>query len=175
MLEGKSVNLRIMEREDLPLLKEWVNDLDFEGVYEPISQETKTDLERRYDQLKEGQWFFIEKKDGTKIGYIAHFLANEKRTALGYALAPSERGKGYGSEAIKIVIDYLFMSKNIVRVQAEINPENVASQRALENAGFKKEGILRKAFFSRGEWIDTAIFSILREEWKEPEILTRKT
>jgi ribosomal-protein-alanine N-acetyltransferase len=67
------------------------------------------------------------------------------------------------------------MSKNIVRVQAEINPENVASQRALENAGFKKEGTLRKAFFSRGEWIDTAVFSILREEWKEPKILTRTT
>ena len=45
----------------------------------------------------------------------------------------------------------------------------------LENAGFKKEGTLRKAFFSRGEWIDTAVFSILREEWKEPKILTRKT
>lgn len=175
MLHGKSVNLRIMEKEDLPLLKEWVNNLEFEGDYEPISQETKTDLERRYDQLKEGQWFFIEKKDGTKIGYIAHFLAHEKRTTLGYALAPSERGKGYGSEAIKIMVDYLFMSKNIVRVQAEINPENVASQRALENAGFKKEGTLRKAFFSRGEWIDTAVFSILREEWKEPKILTRKT
>jgi RimJ/RimL family protein N-acetyltransferase len=173
LLEGKNVNLRIMEKEDLPLLKEWVNNLEFEGKYEPISQETKADLEKQYDQLKGGQWFFIEKKDGKKIGYIAHYFVHEERMELGYALAPNERGKGYGSEAIKIMVDYLFMSKQIVRIQAEINPKNTASQRALEKAGFEKEGILRKSFFSRGEWIDTAVFSILREEGRVPKILTR--
>jgi len=164
-----------MEKEDLPLVKEWVNDIDFKGEYEPISQETKADLEKQYDQLKEGQWFFVKKKDGSKIGFIAHFLTHGKLTAIGYALIPSERGKGYGSEAIKIMIDYLFLSKNIVRIQAETHPQNMSSQRALEKAGFKKEGIIRRCFFSRGEWRDTALFSILKEEWKEPKILTKTT
>jgi ribosomal-protein-alanine N-acetyltransferase len=136
-------------------------------------QETKADLERQYDKLTEGQWYFVEKMDGTKIGFIAHFLTQGKLTAIGYALLPNERGKGYGSEAVKIIVDYLFLSKNIVRIQAETHPENKASQRILEKAGFNKEGTIRKSFFSRGVWRDTAMLSVLREEWKEPKILTR--
>jgi ribosomal-protein-alanine N-acetyltransferase len=175
VLEGKNVNLRIMEREDLSIVKEWDNDIGIMGEYEPIVQETRADLERQYDKLTEGQWFFVEKKDGTKIGFIAHFAAHGKLVAIGYALLPRERGKGYGSEAIKVMVDYLFLSKNIVRIQAETHPQNIASQRVLEKAGFKTEGIIRKSFFSRGVWRDTAMFSILREEWKEPKILTRTT
>jgi RimJ/RimL family protein N-acetyltransferase len=94
---------------------------------------------------------------------------------IGYAVLPNERRKGYGSEAIEIIVDYLFLTKNIVRIQAETHPENIASQKVLEKAGFKKEGIIRKSFFSRGVWRDTAMFSIIREEWKEPKILTRTT
>jgi len=152
-----------------------VNDIGFMGEYEPISQGTKADLERQYEKLTEGQWSFVEKKDGTKIGYVAHFITHGKLTAIRYSLVPSERSKGYGSEAIETIVDYLFLSKNVVRIQAEIHPRNVASQRVLEKAGFKKEGILRKAFFSRGEWRDTAMLSILREELKEPKILTKTT
>jgi len=50
---------------------------------------------------------------------------------------------------------------------------NVASQRVLEKSGFQKEGIIRKRLFFRGEWTDNLLYSILREEWKEPKILTR--
>ncbi len=64
MLEGKNVNLRIMEREDLPIVKEWDNDVGTMGECEPIVQETKTDLEEQFDKLIEGQWFFMEKKEG---------------------------------------------------------------------------------------------------------------
>jgi RimJ/RimL family protein N-acetyltransferase len=173
LLEGKNVNLRIMEKENLSIVKEWDNDVGIMGEYEPIVQETKAELERQYDKLTEGQWFFVEKKDGTKIGFIAHFATHGELTGIGYALLPSERGKGYGSEAIKIMVDYLFLSKKIVRIQAETHPQNIASQRVLEKAGFKKEGTIRESFFSRGMWRDTAMLSILREEWKEPKTLTK--
>jgi len=46
MLEGRIVNLRIIEKEDLPIIKEWVNDPKFEGEYEPFNQETIKDLEK---------------------------------------------------------------------------------------------------------------------------------
>jgi RimJ/RimL family protein N-acetyltransferase len=92
---------------------------------------------------------------------------------ISYDLVPSERGKGYCSEAVKIMVDYLFLSKDIVRVQAHIAAGNMASQRVLEKAGFKKEGTFRKEYFVRGEWRDSCTFSILREEWKEPKILTK--
>ncbi len=89
-------------------------------------------------------------------------------------MIPSERGKGYGTEAVRIMVDYLFLSKNIMRIQAETHPENVASHRVLEKARFRREGTIRKSFFSRGVWRDTVLFSILREEWKEPKILAKK-
>lgn len=172
MLEGKNVNLRIMEKEDLPVLQGWDNNPEFMGEYEPLRQETRTDLERTYNNLKDAQWFFVEKKDGTRIGYMAHFLAAGE-IELGYFIVPSERSKGYVGEAIRIIVDYLFLSKDAVRIQAKADPENIASCKALEKAGFKREGVLRKTFYCRGKWRDDYVYSILREEWKEPKILTR--
>jgi RimJ/RimL family protein N-acetyltransferase len=174
LLEGLNANLRIMEKEDLPFLLEWDNNPEFMGEYEPFKQETRTELEKIYDNLQDAQWFLVEKKDGTKIGYIAHFLSAGE-TELGYFIVPSERSKGYVTEAIRIMVDYLFLSKEIVRIQAKADPENIASWKALEKAGFKKEGVLRKTFHCRGKWRDDCMYSILREEWKEPRILTKQS
>jgi len=173
LLKGKNVSLRIVEKEDLPLWTEWANDPKLLGEYLRLRQSSKTDLEKQYDKSPpEAKSFFIEKKDGTKVGGILHFLVGELME-IGYALIPSERGKSYCTEAVKIMVDYLFLSKDIVRIQARTNQQNMASQKVLEKAGFKKEGTMRKSNFSRGKWIDMLVYSILREEWKEPKILTK--
>ncbi len=65
VLEGKNVNLRIMEKEDLPILLEWDNNPEFMGEYEPLRQETITELEKTYDNLKDAQWFF-DQADGSQ-------------------------------------------------------------------------------------------------------------
>lgn len=175
MLEGKSVNLRLVEKEDLPLLAEWSNDPKFLGEYIWLPQQSRTEWEKRYDNLpSDTKWFFIEKKDGTKIGTMFHWPIGNL-LEIGYVLVPGERGKGYCTEAVKIVLDYLFLSKDIVRVQAHTDARNVASQKVLQNVGFKKEGKVRKSVFARGEWRDRCLYSILREEWKEPKTLTRTT
>jgi len=88
---------------------------------------------------------------------------------------PSERSRGYCTEAVNIMVDYLFLSKDIVRVQAHTDVRNAGSQKVLERTGFSKEGTLRKSSFIRGEWRDNFVYSILREEWKEPRILTKTT
>jgi aminoglycoside 6'-N-acetyltransferase len=62
------------------------------------------------------------------------------------------------------MLDYLFLSKDVARIQATVHMKNAASQKVLERVGFRKEGILRKSSFRRGEWTDTILFSILREE-----------
>jgi RimJ/RimL family protein N-acetyltransferase len=171
LLEGKTVNLRVKEKEDLQVCVEWLNNLDFSGKFEPLGQISKTDWEKMYDsKLKDEGWFFIEKKDGGKVGNIAHRPEGNAQT-INYVVLPSERGKGYCSEAVMIMVDYLFLSKDIVRIQAYTDQMNVASQKILEKVGFKKEGIIRKCFFVKGEWRDPYLYSILREEWKEPKIL----
>ena len=71
------------------------------------------------------------------------------------------------------MVDYLFLSKDTMRIQATTDVRNLASQKILEKTGFKKEGRLRKTGFVRGVWADDYLWSILREEWKQPRILTR--
>lgn len=174
MLKGKTVNLRVVEKEDLPLVTDWFNNPEFGGEYDPFDeQRTRADNEKRYDKLSpDEKWFIIEKKDGNKIGFMGHFLVGGCQE-VGYAMISNERNKGYGTEALKLMVDYLFLSKDIVRIQAGTNVENKPSQRVLEKTGFKKEGIVRKEMFVRGKWADFYRYSILREEWKEPKILTR--
>jgi ribosomal-protein-alanine N-acetyltransferase len=62
----------------------------------------------------------------------------------------------------------------MMRIQVTTDPRNLASQKVLEKAGFKKEGTLRKWSFLRGEVRDGYLYSILREEWKEPRILAKR-
>ena len=176
LLEGKTVNLRVMEKEDFPLFAEWANKPEVFGEYNPLFQVSKTQAEKMFEGPHEEKPFIIEKKDGSKIGFITHFYVLHvagRQLEIGYSLVPSERGKGYCTEATQLMVDYLFLSKDTMRIQAQTDPRNVASQKVLEKVGFKKEGILRKNFFMRGEWRDAYIYSILREEWNEPKILTK--
>ena len=169
------MNLRLVEKEDLPLFADWLNNSQIIGEFNPIRQVSKAEIEKGYEKRSfEQTEFIIEKKDGTKIGYIWHFAHPMTNVLeIGTFLIPDERGKGYAPEATKIIVDYLFLSKNIVRIQAGTQAENIASQKSLEKCGFTKEGTHRKEMFNRGKWVDICIYSILREEWKEPKILTR--
>jgi RimJ/RimL family protein N-acetyltransferase len=175
LLEGRTVNLRIVEKEDLPWLSEWLNDPEVSGQYNPLVQFSKKEIEKEYEDKRLQQTeFIIEKKDGSKIGYIWHFTNPfPELLEIGYFLVPKERGKGYCLEAVQIIVDYLFLSKDIVRIQAHTDVANIASQKLLEKASFKKEGISRKSMFIRGEWQDLFLYSILREEWKKPKRLTK--
>ena len=173
MLEGKLVSLRVMEKDDLPLVAQWVNSPEFGGEYEPLEQVSIKEVDKWYDSLRsEEAWFIIEKKDGSRVGHIFHSPTGP-HFLIGYRLLPDERDKGYCTEAVKIIVDYLFLSKNIVRIQAETNPRNIASQRVVEKAGFKREGMIRKSIFVRGKWEDGILYSILKKEWKGPKILAK--
>jgi ribosomal-protein-alanine N-acetyltransferase len=177
LLEGKKVNLRIVEKEDLPMISEWFNKPEIFGEYNPLMQVSRTEIEKDYEKRSfEQTEFLIEGKDGSKLGYIWHFNVMHpagRILEIGYFLVPNERGKGYCAEAVNIMVDYLFLSKNIERVQAMTDLRNVSSQKVLEKSGFKKEGTVRKLFFLRGQLTDAFLYSILREEWKEPKILTK--
>ena len=169
------MNLTVKEKEDSALSVEWRNNPDFTGEYDPIFQTSKSDWQKMFDNRSPDEgWFFIEKKDGTKVGNIGHSPVMQAQE-IGYAVLQSERGKGYCSEAVTIIVDYLFLSKNIVRVQAHTDVRNMASQRILEKTGFKREGVVRRHTFARGEWRDLMVYSILREEWREPRILMKAT
>lgn len=181
MLEGRKVNFRVRERADIDWLTECFNNLEFRGEYDPVTpQKSRTERLKDFDNpsqlsiLTEAGRFMIEKKDGTKIGTIAHWLVLPNRwMEIGYHLIPSERGKGYGTEATQLIVDYLFLSRTIDRIQAITDERNKASQRVLEKAGFQKEGTIRKSGYVKRAWTNAYLYSILREEWKQPRILTQ--
>jgi len=180
LLEGKNVNLRVMERDDVDFLVESLNDIDFESEFLPISQSAKVDALRKFENPPqvaitcERRRFVIDKKDGTRIGFVAHWLAQPERfLEIGYNVTRLERGKGYGTEAVQLIVDYLFLSMDVARIQAFTDVRNKASQRILEKAGFKREGTLRNAGFVRGHKADAYVYGVIREEWKEPKILTK--
>jgi RimJ/RimL family protein N-acetyltransferase len=169
------VNLRIMENEDFPLLLGWINDPKFMGEFLPVTQWSMAEFEKAGQANPfEAKWFFIEKKDGSKIGYMFHFnmlhITMGKLLEIAYALLPSERGKGYGTEATQLMVDYLFLSMSVSRVQAMVSIRNKASQRIVEKTGFTREGTIRRTV---GGERDSYLYSILREEWKEPRILKK--
>lgn len=90
---------------------------------------------------------------------------------IGYALQPSERGKGYATEAIQILVDYLFLYKDIPRITICTDARNIATIKTAQRVGFKKEGVIRKGGFVGGEYVDWCLLGMLREEWKESKML----
>src|SRR5262249_30380864 len=83
---------------------------------------------------------------------------------VGIALAPEHRGKGYGGEAQRLLAEYLLAVYPIMRVEAATDVTNSAELKALERAGFTREGVLRKAQWRSGAWHDLVLFSKLRGE-----------
>lgn len=83
---------------------------------------------------------------------------------IGIALLTAERGKGFGKRAQRELAEYLFAHTQVNRVEASTEVRNVAEQRALESAGFTREGVLRGACFRGGAWRDMVIYSVLRDE-----------
>lgn len=83
---------------------------------------------------------------------------------LGIWVAPAHRGKGHGSQAQRLGAQYLFEHTMMERVEAGTEQENLAEQRALEKAGFTREGVLRRACFRGGEWRNMVVYSKLRGE-----------
>ena len=106
MLEGKNVNLRVVEKDDVDYLVECINDIDFMGEYASSGgQITKSEQMKYFDNpsnlaiLTEAKMFIVQKKDGTKIGLMNHRLARAKfKRALsaGCSISPVEIGKMVG-------------------------------------------------------------------------------
>ena len=176
MLEGKNVNLRRAEKADVSLIMEWWGNSKYMGDYQDVMRISKAKMEKV--MLEDTVFFIIEKKDGAKIGHIGGYMhgwMTGRMMEIGFALVPGERRRGYGTEAIQMIVDYLFQETDVVRVQAPTGTENIPSQRSLEKAGFSREGTMRKSWYARGEYIDQHLYSILREEWKEQKTLMNTT
>ena len=83
---------------------------------------------------------------------------------IAIGLRPAYQGRGIGTEAQRLVVAYLFDHTRAHRIQAFTDAGNRAEQRALEKAGFRREGIIREAQWRAGAWHDQVLYSVLRPE-----------
>ena len=82
---------------------------------------------------------------------------------LGYWVAPEHHGKGYGSQAVAQLVRYCFDCTSIVRLQAQVLPDNPASIRVLEKAGFAKEADLPLADLRDGMPCDALLYGVVKK------------
>jgi RimJ/RimL family protein N-acetyltransferase len=172
-LHGDRVKLRPFKNSDFDDLYRWWNDPKFSGDY-GFSPLSKSELKKN---VTTGSYFIIEIRAGDsfgqrskKIGFIEYYLVRSDYAYLyeiGYGIIPSERRKGYTTEAARLLLDYLFATKKkIERIESVTDVENVPSQRVLEKNGFKREAELRKRYFDNGQYRNEYMYSLLREEWQ---------
>jgi RimJ/RimL family protein N-acetyltransferase len=108
----------------------------------------------------------ITEADDRFIGDLAVWLDETGALAMiGYTLAPRHQSKGYATEAVAALLDWL-TAHGVHRIAATLDPGNLASARVLERCGFRYTGTARSAALVRGTWEDDARFEILADEWK---------
>jgi len=83
------------------------------------------------------------------------------RAEIGYILHPDQWGKGIMNEAIKSVLDYGFKEMDLHSIEARIDPKNQRSAQILLKNGFEKEAYFKEAFYWKGAFIDTEVYSLI--------------
>jgi RimJ/RimL family protein N-acetyltransferase len=112
----------------------------------------------------------VLKKIDKIIGYVEinQINQNSKIGCISYWLGEDYWQKGYMSEAIEKVLNYVFNIKRLNKVYAQVNAGNIASQKILEKFGFKLEGRLRKHIYNKHikKLEDKLFYGLLKSEWK---------
>ena len=102
----------------------------------------------------------------TMIGDLGlHFLTDTAQVEIGITLAPAFQGRGYASEAMSAVFDYLFTHLHKHRITASIDPRNLKSIALVRKMGMRQEGHFIKSFKAGEEWFDDLYFALLEEEY----------
>ncbi|MGI9500693.1 MAG: GNAT family N-acetyltransferase [Geminicoccaceae bacterium] len=175
MITGSRFHLRTIMEKDLDDLVVLLGDVSGQGDFLPVRLVSQSHLRETFD--KDGFWTGNAKRlimvDGDEriIGIIWIFRAVPYFDALelGYTLFAREHwGKGLTTEAVGLVVDYLFLSEPVNRLEIRCDVENRASARVAEKLGFTHEGIARQATFSRGRHHDMHQFALLRADWLPP-------
>jgi len=114
------------------------------------------------------RWSIARPADDRMLGHLSLFNFSEQsgRADIGYGLAREHWGRGFMHEALIAVVDYAFGPLGLRRLEADIDPRNQASLRALESLGFAHEGLLRERWQVGDEISDSALLGLLAREWR---------
>ncbi len=174
-IQHGSVFLRPAEKDDVELFVRWLNDWRTGrtlGMRAPLSKGMEEKwVERLIEgQGKEGYHFVICRlEDDRPVGTIGIKDLNliDGSAGLGISVgAEEDRGRGYGSDAIRALLRFSFDELRLVRIWLDVYDMNEGAQRMYERVGFVHEGTLRRAAFREGVHHDVHRMAILVEEWR---------
>jgi len=179
MIYGERIRLRGIEKDDLALFIDWVND--------PIVTAGLT-ISLPIAMWEEESWFgslsrrpaaerplAVEMRVGDGWQLIGnsgfHEMDTVARSAeVGIMLGDkSIWNQGFGVEVMRLLLKHGFTTLNLNRIQLHVYEENIWAIRTYEKVGFVHEGRKRQALFKRGKYQDVLIMSILRDEWEGQE------
>ena len=115
------------------------------------------------------QWGLVRQDDDFVIGTctLAHLDASNRRAEIGFALGREHWGNGYMGEALNALVGFAFRDLDLHRLEADVDPRNVASIRILEKLGFQREGHLRERWLVNSEKQDALFYGLLQREWRD--------
>lgn len=114
------------------------------------------------------QWGITERETDAVVGTctLASLSHEHRRAEVGFALARAKWGQGYVAEALPALIAFAFEQLDLHRLEADVDPRNDRSIRALEREGFEREGRLRERYHVNGEVQDAVVYGLLRRTWR---------
>ncbi|HZD10068.1 MAG TPA: GNAT family protein, partial [Candidatus Binatia bacterium] len=156
---------------DLDVLYARHVDIESRGYFFPrkiVSEVTFRKLfhEDGFWNKEEGMLLMVNEDDGI-LGHIEFFRTVNylDEIELSYIVYAAEhRGQGIASQAVDLMVRYLFETKKANRIRLIIHPENAPSRRVAEKCGFTHEGTARGAWYNRGKMHDVEVYAILRDE-----------
>jgi [ribosomal protein S5]-alanine N-acetyltransferase len=176
-LVGEKVFIRYLETKDAEaLLQLESRNQSFFQMYTGTREQEFYTLEGQLQRIQRNQ----EKKDldqnysfgiflienGEMIGTLSLFevlRGHLQSCFVGYFLDKDQNGKGYMTEAVRMIVAYSFEELKLHRIEAGVMPHNVGSMKVLMKAGFHKEGIARKNVKINGTWQDHQVLAIINE------------
>jgi RimJ/RimL family protein N-acetyltransferase len=173
---GRLVRLRPPEPADQPVIDTWSAAGNRSG-WNTHARAPRTIAERLAEGPLIGEHggiaLIVRLADDQPIGDIAwkpvrygpRSDLRSRAWRLGRELAPHARGQGYGTEALRLLIGWLFEHTEVNRLDGFTDVHNLPSQRSVEKAGLLREGVLRGAVHRGGQWHDVIMYAITRDDW----------
>ncbi|CAN5569287.1 GNAT family protein [soil metagenome] len=173
MITGKLVTLRALTPEDYARMTEFKNDVEVEllGGGTPPRPQTLTMVTEFFDELvknKENLGFAIE-ADGKFIGDIGLFHLDRISGTAEVGIGIGDRdywGRGYGRDAMSLIVEYGFTIQNLRRIWLETHATNERAIRSYSAVGFVEEGRQRQHVWLGGRYVDIVLMGLLREDWQ---------
>jgi RimJ/RimL family protein N-acetyltransferase len=178
MYNGELVRLRALEIEDLDTILEHWNNLDLRrhlATQLPVSKEAERQwLERGMlaNPFRDGRMILAieDKKSSNLIGTVSLEDISKQHSSAEFGIAiyqEAYRGRGYGTDATRVMLWVAFNVLGLNSVQLTTNAENKRAQRAYVKAGFKPAGRYRERAFVLGQFHDLIIMDCLKKEFFE--------